>query len=88
MRVDQCSRIAGSSKHRDAGEITFLFVVAEEEEHLVFDDWATDSAAKLVATSSGLSASRVETPLTNWLMKVFGLRAPHLLLRLYKKAEP
>ena len=42
-------QVGGIREHCNAWEITFLFVVAKEEEHFVFDDWATDSAAKLKA---------------------------------------
>src|SRR6185369_13771876 len=39
-------------------EVTSLFVIAEEEERLVLDDWPTDGAAELIAHVLGLESYR------------------------------
>src|SRR5215213_1673382 len=44
-----CIQVAGSAKHRDPGEIAFLFVVAEEEKRFILNYRSTNGAAELVA---------------------------------------
>ena len=69
------------TKNRQTGEVSILLIVAKEEERLVFNDWPTDRAAKLVSHVFRLVTNRSEDAVDQSWRTASGLRAPHLLLR-------